>query len=404
MEQSLRKKMWAYSVIGMLTTIVVLAFARLSYGVVLPFMREGLDISYKQAGYLGTTSSLGYLCTVMFAGILSAKWGGKKTILLGISVVTMGLAGLSVTPSYPLTFMFMLLLGVGTAFTYTPLISLLVGWFPSHRGFVIGITTSGVGIGLLLSGMIVPYFASLSTGIGWRFSWGLFAAVSLAVTLVTFFFIKDPPSDPAAANMRQKASTYEVYRNPKVILIGVIYGIVGITYIVQAIFVMSFMIDSGLETKVAGRLMAANGILSIFSGPIWGLISDRIGRRTALIFTMGLTAFSMIIPVFLPTLLGFTLHIVLLSCTVTGLFTLVQASSMDNVKPSEMPIAFGYATFYFALGQFIGPAIAGWLIEDFGGFKSAFIFSSLCLAVGLLLALKIKKPAGQQTSFAQAEA
>ena len=63
---------------------------------------------------------------------------------------------------------------------------------------------------------------------------------------------------------------------------------------------------------------------------------------------------------------------------------------MDHVQPADMPVAFSYVTFYFAVGQFIGPAIAGWLIEDFGGFKSAFLFSSLCLVVGLLLTFKVR--------------
>lgn len=382
--------MWGYSIIGMFTTIVVLAFARLSYGVVLPFMREGLAITYKEAGYLGTTTSLGYVCTVIFAGIFAAKWGGKKTILLGLSLVTAGLVGLSLTPVYWMTFAFMLLLGIGTAFTYTPLISLLVAWFPQNKGFVIGLTTSGVGIGLLFTGVVVPRLGTVYTEIGWRLSWGFFAFIALFVVLLTFLFIKNPPTLIASKKNDQQSSPKEIYKNPKVIIVGLIYGIIGVTYIVQMIFIMSFMIESGINIKIAGHLMALNGILSIFSGPIWGVISDKLGRRLSLMMTMALTAFSMFLPVISPTLIGFTLHMIILSCTITGLFTLIQASSMDHVKPSDMPIAFSYVTFYFAVGQFIGPTIAGWLIDDWGGFKSAFLFSSICLSLGLLLTLKVK--------------
>jgi MFS family permease len=63
---------------------------------------------------------------------------------------------------------------------------------------------------------------------------------------------------------------------------------------------------------------------------------------------------------------------------------------MDHVKPADMPLAFSYVTFYFAVGQLVGPAIAGWLIEDYGGFKSAFLFSSIILMVGLFLTIKLK--------------
>jgi MFS family permease len=390
MEMSQQKRMWIYSFIGMVTTIVVLAFARLSYGVVLPFMREGLQITYKEAGILGTVISFGYLSMVVFAGILASKWGGKRTMLLGTMLVTVGFIGLTFTPSYGAAVLFMFVLGVGTAFTYTPLISLLVAWFPTKKGLVIGLTTSGVGIGILLTGVIVPYLSSVYPIIGWRFSWALFAFASLIVALSMFLFIKNPPSSTTVSSKDEQSNPKDIYKNKDVINVSLIYGVVGVAYIVQMLFVMSFMIESGISVTVAGQLMALNGLLSIFTGPVWGHISDRIGRKKSLILTMAFTLTAMTIPIILPTLIGFTLHILLLSCTLTGLFTLVQASSMDQVKPVDMPVAFSYATFYFAVGQFIGPTIAGWLIDDFGGFQQAFLFSSICLGIGLLLTFKVR--------------
>jgi MFS family permease len=396
MELSEKKRLWVYSLLGMLTTIVVLSFARLSYGVILPFMKEGLQITYKQAGYLGTTTSLGYLCTLIFAGILASKWGSKKTILLGISLVALGLIGLTFTPAFWLSILFMLLLGIGTSFTFTPLISLLVSWFPTRKGLVIGLATSGTGIGMLFSGMVIPYLGTVYSETGWRMAWGIFAIIGIIVFILTSLFIKDPPANNPGKTEKKQTSVSEVYKNPNVVIVGFIYGIIGITYLVQMIFIMSFMLESGLSTKLAGQLIALNGILSIFSGPIWGFISDKIGRRFSLIFTMCLTVISMLLPVFFPTILGFTLHILILSSTFTGLFTLVQVSSMDHVKPAEMTLAFSYVTFYFAVGQLIGPTIAGWLIEDWGGFRSAFLFSSVILGIGLLLTLKVKNSVAGQ--------
>ncbi|MGM0901147.1 MAG: MFS transporter [Bacillota bacterium] len=384
------KSLGLYAVIGMLTTTVVLAFARLSYGVVLPFMKDGLDISYQQAGYLGTTTSLGYLSTVVFAGILATKWGGKRTVILGISLVTGGFIGLALAPFYWMMYIFMLFLGVGTAFTYTPFISLLVARFPQKKGLMIGLATSGVGIGMLFAGIVAPYLGNVYGDMGWRLTWGIYAAVGFVVVLLTLRFIEHTPTETESVYKVQNTSPKEIYTNPNVMVVGFIYGIIGIAYIVQVIFVMSFMIESGVSNKIAGQLMAVNGILSIFSGFIWGAISDKLGRRFSLISTMGLVLFSMLVPVFFPTLLGFTIHIIVISCTITGLFTLIQASSMDHVEAKDMPVAFGYVTFYFAAGQLIGPTIAGWLIDGFGGFKTAFLFCAICLSVGFALTLKVK--------------
>src|SRR5690606_42113800 len=68
-----------------------------------------------------------------------------------------------------------------SAFAYTPLVSLLATWFPQRRGAVIGLLSSGVGIGMVWAGMMVPYFTELFGSQGWRYVWGLFAAVGVVV-------------------------------------------------------------------------------------------------------------------------------------------------------------------------------------------------------------------------------
>ena len=74
-----------------------------------------------------------------------------------------------------------------------------------------------------------------------------------------------------------------------------------------------------------------------------------------------------------------------------GLFALIQTSATDQVAPRYIPVAFSFATLFFAIGQFIGPAIAGWLIETSGSFRSAFGFTVLVLSVGFVLTLLIRR-------------
>ncbi|MCC3377643.1 MFS transporter, partial [Cohnella sp. REN36] len=106
------KASWLYIMTGVLIALVAISFARLSYGVVLPFMKDGLSISYRSAGLLGTMTSLGYLLTVMFAGVVSTKWGEKNTILFGLCIITIGFLNLSIASSYWYSSIFMFLLGV----------------------------------------------------------------------------------------------------------------------------------------------------------------------------------------------------------------------------------------------------------------------------------------------------
>jgi MFS family permease len=381
-----QKASWIYIMTGVLVALVAISFARLSYGVVLPFMKDGLFISYKSAGLLGTITSLGYLVTVLFAGIISTKWGGKSTILLGLFLIIVGFFNLSIAPSYWYSSIFMFLLGVGTAFTFTPLIAILIEWYPHRKGLVIGCVNSSAGIGLLFVGILVPFLNEIYPETSWRLTWKIFGIISFLVFFKTLFFIKNPPLKETV--IHPSLSTKQIYTNRNVVVVGLIYGIVGITFIVQSIFMMSFMLEAGLHQQFAGQLVAFNGMLSIFSSPVWGGVSDRLGRRNALILAMGLNLLSTIIPVLFPNAFGFTMNQLIQGVIATGMFTLIQALSTEQVSSRDTPVAFSYVTFYFAAGQFIGPTLAGWII-DYGGFKSTFFLSAICMAIGFYLTIKV---------------
>lgn len=375
---------------GMLVTLIAVAFGRLAYGLILPFMRTGLGLTYQQAGNLGTASALGYFVFVMLAGMLAARRGGRATVLLGTSLLTVGFAGLSVSDNYSLQLALMLILGFGTAFAFTPVISLLAGWFPARRGAVIGTTNSGIGLGMVCAGALVPYLNSTYGSIGWRVTWGVFAAVAATATVAVLAFLRNPPVHGAtAAPAQTPVDKGSVYRNRHVLAVGMLYGVVGLTYITQAIFMYSFALESGVSALTAGRLTAAMGVLSIFASPAWGWLSDRFGRASALTVAVSLTLAGTLIPVIWPVLPGFVLHYLIVGCTVSGMFTSILAASSESVQPQQAPLAVSFVTLFYAAGQFVGPAVSGLIIEHAGGFRVAFATSCLVMTAGVYLSRQL---------------
>ncbi|SMP78270.1 MFS transporter [Noviherbaspirillum suwonense] len=378
---------WAMVAAGALVIMVVVVFARLSYGFILPFMRSALGLSYQQAGTLGTASALGYLLLIMVAGMVASRWGGRLAVLSGVAMTMAGFGGLALASDYRLLVALMALLGFGTAFSYTPVISLLAAWFPERRGAVIGIANSGVGLGLLLSGSLVPALHASYAERGWRIAWALFALTALVALVAGFFLLRNPVG--AGPTGTHKVDKAKVFRNSHVITVGLLYGIVGITYIVQAIFMYSFALESGVPALTAGRLAAVTGILSIFSSPCWGWLSDRYGRALVLRICVSMTLLGILIPVVTPTLGGFAAHFLIVGCTLSGMFGAILAASTETVGPHEAPLAVSFVTLFYAVGQFAGPAAAGLLIEHAGGFRSAFAACCMVLAAGVGLTLRL---------------
>lgn len=376
---------------GTLVTLVVICFARLAFGLVLPPMREGLGLGYDQAGTLGTVTALGYLCFVLAGGMAAARWGGRLTVALGVTIVGVGFVGLSLAHSYPWIVFLMGLLGFGTAFSFAPMVSLLATWYPDKRGLVVGLLTSGVGGGMLAIGFLVPWLQEIYGKDGWRASWAAFAVVAGVVATMVVLFVRNPPvEDHAEGTAPPSADKWQIYGHPRVLTVAILYGLVGLTYIVQAVFMVSFMVESGFDGEVAGRLVAINGIISIGGSPLWGFISDRIGRGRALMIAMTLVTLAMLLPVLSQTLPAFTAHYMLLGASVSGMFAMVQAAGTDQVPPRYVPIAFSFVTMFFAGGQLVGPIIAGWLIDYTGDFRVAFGFTCVGLALGVYLTRRIR--------------
>ncbi len=378
---------------GVFVTLVVIVFARLAYGLLLPPMRLDLELSYQQAGLLGTVTALGYLCFVLLGGMSAARWGARYTVVFGLGIVSLGFAGMSLSSAYLLLMLFMVLLGVGTAFSYAPMVSLLATWFPERRGTVIGFLTSGVGLGMLTIGLLIPWLERLYGNSGWRVTWGVFAVAGILVALMVAGFVRNPPV-PAPRNGKPPVPPSDklaIYTNPRVITVGLVYGIVGLTYIVQTVFMVSFMTESGIPAGTAGGLVAMMGMLSLAAGPTWGSLSDRMGRGSSLMLAMALVLIGMLLPLLHQSLPVFAVHYAVMGCTVSGLFTLVQAAGTEQVPPRDVPIAFSFVTLFFAGGQFIGPAFAGVLIEWTGGFHAAYGFTCIMLAFGVYLASRVRR-------------
>ncbi|HMN21680.1 MAG TPA: MFS transporter [Ottowia sp.] len=376
---------------AMLTALVAIVLARVAYGLLLAPMQVDLGLSLAQAGNLGTLTALGYLLFVLPGGVAAARWGTRNAVLGGLLIIALGFVGLAAASNYALVAALMLLLGVGTAGCFAPMLSLIATWFPLRRGLMIGWMTTGIGGGMFLAGLLVPQLMRLFGAHGWRQAWGLFALIAAAVFLLVLLGVRDPPALQAAGKTPAAAADkWRIYRHPRIITVGLTYGVLGAVYIVQALFMVSFAQASGIDGAVAGALFSMAGLLSVAAGPLWGWLSDRWNRASVLLLSMALVTAAMALPLLAQALPVFFVHFLLTGCAFQGAFTMVQTISTDQVAPRHIPIAVSYVTLFFAGGQFLGPAAGSWLI-GVGGFKAALAFAWTLLLLGLILAQRMRR-------------
>src|SRR5512136_2018257 len=80
-------------VLGLVILVVfsALGLARFGYTSILPAMQEALELSNTQTGVLQSWNLVGYLVTVVVAGVLAARFGPRVVIAVALLVVAAGM-------------------------------------------------------------------------------------------------------------------------------------------------------------------------------------------------------------------------------------------------------------------------------------------------------------------------
>ncbi|MCU5707122.1 MFS transporter [Bacillus wiedmannii] len=376
---------WIFVLIGIFLIITTTGFARMAYGIILPFMQEGLHLSTAQSGMLGTILFLGYLLTVGTSGIFTIRFGAKSVLLIGSWFVVISLMGLAFVSSFWIVAFCMLCAGAGSALVYTPLMSITVGWFPDKRGTVMGLLLSGAGIGMLFSGIIVPYVVRTFPEYSWRGVWFLFGVITCIIVFAASVVLKTPEVTEDEQKMSNKSF---LWKTKELYIIAWMYFIVGVVYLIPNLYQTSFMIDSGISASISGTVYAIAGIFSIVGASVWGVISDRIGIKKSLCSALLLAIIGDMVPIIFGNITGFIVSAIIWGSSLGGILLLIQVAASKQVSPKYVSMAISFISVFYAVGQMIGPGLAGWVIGR-SGYALAYVLGAfgffMCICMGLCL-------------------
>lgn len=400
---------WIVIIMGMVTTVAAHGFGRMAYTILLPAMKDGLAFDYTQLGLLGTGNFIGYLSMAILGGFLAARFGTRTVItcaliLMGITMILTGLA-----QSFGFAFAMRLLTGLGNGAAFVPAMALGSAWFSiQKRGFATGIVSGGIGLGTLLSGILVPFILKSYGSQGWRYSWYILGACVLGVAVLVYALLRNQPGDKGLLPVGQageidrqppadekKASALDwgkVYRMKALWYLGVVYFFYGLSYIIYIVFFAAYLVkEMGYSAAWAGGLWASVGGLSIFCGMLWGGISDRIGRGRGAALAYLVLAISYLVYALVRSEPGFYLSAFLFGLTAWSIPTIMAAAAGDFVGPRLAPAALGFVTLFFGIGQSLGPALGGYLADVSGSFTLPFLMAGVISLMGMVFSLYLKK-------------
>ncbi|MDY7102177.1 MAG: MFS transporter [Actinomycetota bacterium] len=376
-------------VLTMVAAAVAQPFGRFTLALVLPAVEDDLGLSHTAAGSLVALNLAAYLVGTIGVSALALRWAPTTLVRRGLVLSVSGLAAVAAAPTFAVIVAGQVLTGLGGAMIWIPAPAVAASTVPpERRGWAIGTVSAGIGTGILVSSLL----AGVVRGTFGDASWRPVYAVELVVGIVALAAVLRWYRTPVAAAVAAPVRLGAIRQVPGWVPLTIAYSAFGLAY---ALF-FNFLVTMLEEDAHFGatHTAAISAVLSTFvigGGMLVGRISDRIGRRPAL-----LVAFVVMSTCALAVLTGVEPVVVvaagLFGIVFSGIPAVIASVVNDHLDQRSFGAAFGAITLAFGVTQVVAPQLGGLLGDAYGSFTPVFVASAAAAAVGAVASARLPHP------------
>lgn len=378
----MKKQTYLFLIGGIFSLIIAMGIGRFAYTPILPLMQKDLSLSNTTAGYIASSNYAGYLLGAILAGAIPFKKYRTNLLRVSliISILTTALMGL--TYSNLLWNVLRFLSGFASAFVLVLASGIVLDKLAAIRKTSwSGLFYGGVGLGIFLSSLLIP---SLNHLFRWEGTWIGLAVVSGILAIFVWIWLDDPPNVVKKKNKQD--IIVKVPPTKWLIWLIIAYGLEGLGYIVTGTFIVSIAEKTSYFHNGATLVWMMVGLAAIPSCLIWSLLAKKWGYIKSLVFAMALQSLGIAMPVFWMSKTSFVISALLFGATFMGITTLATTVGRE-MNPSDSSRTIGILSAIYALGQLIGPTLAGVLSSFTHDFNDAFIGAACVVFFGAILLL-----------------
>ncbi len=395
-------------------------------------------ITAKAGNYEFAASEAAWIFSAgLFFFALVMVWAGRQLTTIGPRKLTIA-GGLVLGVGYVLAGLFgnsfltqLLFIGViggsGIGLAYVVPIAVGVKWFPDKKGMLTGLAVAGFGFGATI-------------WIKWADSWGggllntlsiggldgvrsvflLYGIIFAVLVSIASFVMVNPPegwlpkgyTPPKATATSTTGAvefeTMEMLRTPQFYMIFItflfsaiaglmviycirLFGVDTLTFaelktltVTDLVTAETLKIAKGKAAVIAGTAAAWLAILNGLGRIAWGTVSDKIGRKTAMLlmclfqgiamlsfYSLGSTAIGLII---IACISGFNFG---------GNFALFPAATADFFGNKNVGKNYGFVFFAYGIAGLTGPSIAGFFKDSAKGAADPSVWVTPFIIVGI---------------------
>jgi MFS family permease len=398
---------------------------------------EGLyQFTATQTAWIFSAGLATFALVMVLAGRWQAKTGPRLMtvlggLLLGLGFVLGGLFG----STFWTQFLFIgIVAGAGIGMAYVVPIAVGVKWFPDKKGTITGLAVAGFGFGATIWVKLAgSWFGGLlnSTEV-----FGLppvqsvfliYGIVFAALVLLGSFVMVNPPEDyspqgwnpaEAAAVAKSNGNGFtpgQMIRTPQFYAIWLVFASSAVAGLMVIYCIQLFGMDA-LEYRgvpnaivITGTAMAWYAIFNGLGRILWGMISDRTGRKNAII---AMSAFQGVIMLAMyhgfinfGLATGLVVGASFVGFNYGGIFALFPAITADYFGNKEVGRNYGWVFTAYGVAGILGPLLAG-VFKDAAALGASpkvwmtpFLIAGVACMAGALIMLFTKAPVRPQPAI-----
>jgi len=350
------------------------------------------------SGTATTMSTLGAAAAAVPLARLAARSGRSPALATGAGVAAVGAVLGILASALGLFWLFlvaMALLGVGTAVNLQSRFAATDLSDPKHRGRDLAVVVWSTTIGAVLGPNLIGPGDWLGLALGLPALSGVFvfalAAQLVAVTIYRFALRPDPLKTAERLGVERGVAAVEARAADRN---GVVTGILTLALshaTMASVMAMTpvHLVDHGATLVIVGLTISLHVAGMYGLSPVWGVLSDRLGRETVIGLGQGMLLAALLMTAFGAEHSGWVLAgLILLGLGWSASTVAASGLVTDSAEPARRTTIQGRADLAMSLAGAVGAGSAGIVLAAIGYAGLSFVAIGLVAVVLVALALR----------------